>query len=97
VGLRFHEPCERPRWGVELSARIVDDQDRVASSLQEQDTPGFTTYDLRSYWQATDGLVLVAGIENFTDKNYREHLDLRTGRGVFQPGINFYFGFEWRY
>jgi outer membrane receptor protein involved in Fe transport len=42
-------------------------------------------------------LLLLAGIENLTDKYYHEHLDLRTGRGVFQPGINFYFGFELTY
>ena len=35
--------------------------------------------------------------DNFTDKQYHEHLDLRTGHGVFQPGINFYFGVELTY
>jgi outer membrane receptor protein involved in Fe transport len=39
----------------------------------------------------------VAGVENFTDKQYHEHLDLRTGRGVFQPGVSFYFGIELNY
>jgi outer membrane receptor protein involved in Fe transport len=96
VGIRVHEP-EQSQWAVELSARIVDNQDRVASSLFESPTPGFTTYDLRSYWQATDRLLLVAGVENFTDKQYREHLDLRTGRGVFQPGVSFYFASELQY
>jgi outer membrane receptor protein involved in Fe transport len=37
-------------------------------------------------------LTLVGGVENLTNKFYREHLDLRTGRGVFQPGITFYTG-----
>ncbi len=97
VGVRFHEPCPNPRWGLELSARIVDNQDRVASSLLERETPGFTTYDLRGYLQAADNLLLVAGVENFTDKQYREHLDLRTGSGVFQPGASFYFGVEVTY
>ena len=67
----------------------MDDQDRVALSLFEKETPGFTTYDLRAYWQATDRMLLLAGVENLTDKQYREHLDLRTGRGVFQPGAEF--------
>lgn len=97
VGVRFHDPCEKPRWVVELSARIVDNQDRVASSLLEQETPGFTTYDIRSYYRACDNVLLVAGVENFTDKQYREHLDLRTGTGVFQPGTSFYFGVEVTY
>ena len=38
----------------------------------------------------------VFGIENFTDKTYREHLDFRSLSGIqiFQPGINGYFGVE---
>jgi outer membrane receptor protein involved in Fe transport len=97
LGVRFHDPCERPRWVVEFSARIVDNQDRVASSLLEHETSGFTTYDLRSYYRAYDNVLLVAGVENFTDKQYREHLDLRTGSGVFQPGASYYFGVEVTY
>ncbi len=91
VGVRIHEPVERPRYGAEFAARIVDNQDRVATSLGELATPGYTTYDIRGYWRACDNLTLISGVENLTDKFYQEHLDLRTGRGVFQPGINFYF------
>lgn len=97
AGLRLHDPCEQPHWGLELAARMVARQDRVATSLLEQETAGFTTWDLRGFWRANDSVVLVTGVENFTDKDFREHLDLRTGNGVFQPGINFYFGVEWAY
>jgi len=97
VGFRIHDPCPQPTWGVEFGARIVDNQDRVASSIVELATPGFTTYDIRGFWRACDNLTLISGVENLTDKFYREHLDLRTGRGVFQPGINFYFGAEVTY
>lgn len=97
VGLRLHSPDENQPWAVEFAARIVDNQDRVASSLFEQESPGFTTYDVRGYWQATDRLLLIAGVENLTDKQYREHLDLRTGYGVYQPGRSFYFGTELQY
>jgi outer membrane receptor protein involved in Fe transport len=97
LGVRLHATEEDPPWGLELSARIVDNQDRVASSLFEEQTPGFTTCDVRGYWQATDHLLLVAGVENLTDKQYREHLDLRTGYGVYQPGRSFYFGSELQY
>jgi len=43
--------------------------------------------------------MLVAGVENFTNRNYREHLDFRSpgGQSVFQPGVNFYLGTEWSY
>jgi outer membrane receptor protein involved in Fe transport len=68
---------------------MVDQQNRVAKTLLEQHTPGFTVFDLRSYWQRTPQNLLVAGIENFGDRFYREHLDLRTGM-MYQPGISFY-------
>lgn len=68
----------------------MDNQDLVAKSLRELPTPGFTTYDVHSFWQVNQNVLLVAGVENLTDKQYREHLDIRTG--VSQPGINFAFG-----
>lgn len=92
LGLRVHEPGANPDWGMELSARIVDAQNRVATSIGELPTGGYTTFDARGFWRANKHLTMVGGVENFTNKFYREHLDLRTGRGVFQPGINFYFG-----
>jgi outer membrane receptor protein involved in Fe transport len=101
VGVRLHEVARQPRWNVELAARIVDNQDRVATSLFESTTPGFTVWDLRSAYvpASIKGLTLVAGIENFTDKTYREHLDFRsfTGVSLLQPGINTYAGLDWQY
>ncbi len=96
VGFRIQEPTER-RYGVELAARIVDDQNRVATSLLESETPGFTTYDVRGFWRVCKNLMLVSGVENLTDKQYREHLDSRNFSSVFQPGVNFYFGAELTY
>lgn len=93
VGLQLHDPNER--WGVELAARIVDDQDRVATSLGELTTPGFTTLDIRGFWQARKHLFLFAGVENLTDNNYLEHFDSRIAiNPVYQPGVNFYVGSE---
>jgi outer membrane receptor protein involved in Fe transport len=97
AGLRLHDPCETPRWSVELSALMVAEQDLVAASLLEQPTPGYIVYNVRTYWQATDNLMLVAGVENLTNEQYRKHLDLRTGLGVFQPGRSLYFGSDLRY
>ena len=87
------------------------DQGRFAQSLAEVGTPGFTIYDIRAFWQATKRLLLTAGVENVGNKNYREHLDLRTGTvvltsptgqvqvgpGLLQPGVNFYFGAQLTY
>jgi outer membrane receptor protein involved in Fe transport len=105
TGLRFHEPRQQgkqPRWSVELSARSVLNQDAVAASLGELPTPGFTIFDVRGYWQVTKNFLLVSGVENFGDKQYRQHLDPRSGPAnpgdlanptnpiLLQPGVNFY-------
>lgn len=91
LGLRLKDPtCNH--WGVDFNARVVSNQDRVATSLQEVETPGFTTYDLRTYWQLSSRVVFYAGVENLTDKFYQEHLDYRTGLGVYRRGRSFYFG-----
>jgi outer membrane receptor protein involved in Fe transport len=97
IGLRFHEDRKNPRWGTEIFARWVENQDRVATSLGEVTSAGFTVWNLRAYWQAREGILLTAGVENLFDKYYREHLDLLTGRGVYQPGISGYVGVELRY
>jgi len=99
LGFRLHQAGASPRWSVELSARLVARQDRVATSLLETPTPSFTVWDVRSYWQATERLLLLAGVENFGDRTYREHLDFRSQSGIqmFQPGANFYCGGELTY
>lgn len=96
IGFLIEEPSTNPRWGVELSARVVDDQSRIAATLEEIATPGFTTYDIRTYYRKGDWL-LTSGFENLTDKFYREHIDYRSGFGVFRPGISFYTGLEVTY
>ena len=44
-------------------------------------------------------MLLVAGVENFTNRAYREHLDFHAASGlvVRQLGISFYFGGEVSY
>jgi iron complex outermembrane recepter protein len=89
VGIRVKEPyCER--WAVELEARIVDNQDRVAATLFEQPTPGFTVWNVRGYWRPYERITLYGGVENLGNLFYREHLDYRPGLSVWQPGISFY-------
>ena len=101
IGARLRNDVKNERWNLELAARIVDNQDRVATSLLETPTAGFTVWDLRGTWRPSTkrDITLVSGVENFTDKQYREHLDFRslTGVSIFQPGVNFYFGADVAY
>ena len=97
LGLRLHEPCDDPRWGVEAAARVVDDQGRVAQTLFESPASGFTIWDVRAYWRVRPNMLLIGGVENLGDKFYREHLDSLAGRGVFQPGASYYIGSEITY
>jgi outer membrane receptor protein involved in Fe transport len=96
-GFRVHEESKQPKWAVEFLVRTVMQQGEAATSLGEQPTAGFTTLNLRSYWQATKKLLLTAGVENLLDKFYREHLDPQAGNQLFRPGVNVYFGAEVRY
>lgn len=99
LGVRMRGEVQQFRWNVELAARILNSQDRVAATLAETRTPGFTVWDLRSFWEVGENVTIVAGVENFTDTDYREHFDFRslTGLAIRQPGVNFYVGSEVRY
>ena len=120
VGVRLHDSNRGQRWGVELFARIVDNQDRLGVIRQggtnttvpiEQATPGFTVWELRSYYNYSR-ISLVAGIYNLFDRTYLEHLDLRcrskpfrpfrraertAPEFAFRPGFTPYVGLEWVY
>jgi iron complex outermembrane recepter protein len=97
VGLLLHDPTETEQWGIEASVRMVSRQNRIAETLDEVETAGFHTIDLRAFRKFGDSILATAGVENLADRHYREHLDYRSGLGVFRPGINFYFGTEIRY
>ena len=96
LGFVLQDPSPQRCWGIEFQARVVDNQDRVAESLEEVPTAGFTTYDIRAY-RHIGSVLLTGGVENLTDKFYREHIDYRSGLGVFRPGVGGYVGAEWRY
>ncbi len=105
LGSRFS--TQDPNWGVEFAARFVQHQHRLGTYRQmpgngqvvtlEDPTPGFTVWDLRGYWHVTERLSLAAGVENLLNTNYQEHLDYRTGAGLFQPGVNGYLSVELHY
>jgi outer membrane receptor protein involved in Fe transport len=80
----------------------------TATTVIEQETPGFTVYYLRGYYNVVESelssLNLVGGIDNLFDKTYIEHLDLRLqAQGIFpqslvlSPGITPFMGLEYTY
>lgn len=109
LGFRFDDGHVQSRWHTEISARFVDGQDKIATSLGEMTTPGYTVWDIRGFWQATDMLSINVGVENFGNRQYQDHLDPH-GRmlpsnpfapgteeslgSVFRPGASFYFATE---
>jgi outer membrane receptor protein involved in Fe transport len=102
LGLRVHAPGRDPWWQVEFSARMVSGQDNVARSLDEFPTPGFTVFTVRGFLKVSDGVLVSAGVENFGDRNYREHLDPISGTllnsgPLFRPGTNFFFNTQITY
>jgi iron complex outermembrane receptor protein len=97
VGIVLHDSAPVRRWGVEISARMVASQNRVAASLQELESDGFALGDIRAYRVLRNRALLTCGVENFTNTFYREHLDFRTGDDVFRPGVNFYSGLQLQY
>jgi iron complex outermembrane receptor protein len=100
VGLRWHDASSSPWWLIELSARMVGPQNRIATSLEELPSAGFAVGDLRAYLRPSSAWTLQAGVENFTNRNYREHLDFRsrtTIASMFQPGISGYVGAQLTY
>ena len=92
----FHSCEPEPLWSCQFSIRAVDSQDRIATSLGEFPTPGFTVYDVEGYVRLTANTVLTAAIYNLTDKAYQEHFDARRGLAlpVLQPGQSIFTGLE---
>jgi len=106
LGLRLTDTRSQ-RWGVEYVMRLVDDQDRLSSVgfVGELATPGFNTHSIRGYYQLTDAIAFIGGVENLGDATYREHLDTRVNltegvdpqRGILRRGRSFYFAIQGEY
>jgi iron complex outermembrane receptor protein len=73
------------KW-VETEWRGAVRQDRVAESIGEIQTPGWSVVDLRAA-AGLAGSELTFGVENVFDELYRSHLDPYT---LYRPGRNFF-------
>jgi outer membrane receptor protein involved in Fe transport len=79
-------------FDIDFSATFFADQNKIAPG--EISTPGYTYYDLYLSSipikvEAVD-LNIFAGIENLTNKAYRNHLSTNRGLITIEPGRNFY-------
>jgi outer membrane receptor protein involved in Fe transport len=115
AGLRWHTADDPNYMGLELLARFVANQNRlgiirlgndqtVGSEPFELETPGFTTVNVRCYYNPSDNLSFIAGIENLLDKTYLQHLDnrLQASNGfpaafAYAPGFTPYIGVDWEF
>jgi len=71
-------------WFVELSENFAARQDRVDSSLNEEETPGWMTTDFRAGLKY-GVLSFYVGVENLLDKHYFSHLSYL--RDPFASGV----------
>jgi hemoglobin/transferrin/lactoferrin receptor protein len=78
LGLRY----QRARWWAEANARLVDRQTRLPAG--DEETPGFSVYDLRGGYDFDFGLGFLVALGNITDKLYGEPFNNRP-----EPGRNF--------
>ncbi len=84
----------------EISYRHSFEQDRVAASYGENETPAFDVVDLKTSYRIKQTISFSAGINNLFDEAYYEHLS-RTINGstrpLYSPGRSFYFSLAFNF
>ncbi|MFW6192870.1 MAG: TonB-dependent receptor domain-containing protein [Gemmatimonadota bacterium] len=78
---------------VEVTGRIVADQERVSSTRGEVSTPGYRTADVQAGLPLPRGVTARVGVTNLFDEAYANHLNARnpfTGFAVPEPGRVFF-------
>lgn len=77
---------------INLSVLFFGNQNKV--SIGEIETPGYTTYDLQVNSKQikiyNTSLQISTGIDNITNKDYRNHLSTNRGLTTSEPGRNYY-------
>lgn len=65
---------EEAAWSATVETYAAARQTHVSTTNNEQETPGFVLLNLYGQWQPAPGLSVMAGVENLTNKLYRQHL-----------------------
>ena len=95
VGLRWRGLGNRLALSGE--ALFVAEQDRVATTRFEQETPSYEVFDLRGEIRVTERVLLRAGVENLTDEAYADHLNSPnpfSRQRILEPGRSAYAGVQ---
>lgn len=82
------------KWFFEATERFADRQDRVAQSLQEEETAGWNVTDIKGGYHFNNWSV-IAGVNNLFDNYYFTHLSYQrdpysSGVRVPEPGMTAY-------
>lgn len=90
------------KFRAEIHGRVVDAQNRVASSFDESKTPGFAVFDIYANYSFFNKLDVALGVKNLFDKNYVEHLS-RAYKAMdiqslyFEPGRSINISLKYRF
>jgi outer membrane receptor protein involved in Fe transport len=71
ISIRVFEP-EKKKWGTEFTARLVNSQHEVATSLAELPSAAFSVFDLSGYYHVRENLRVSLTLENLLNTNYYE-------------------------
>jgi iron complex outermembrane recepter protein len=71
ISVRWYEP-EKKKWGTEFTARLVNSQNEVATSLAELPSAAFSVFDLSGYYHVRENIRVSLTLENLLNTNYYE-------------------------
>jgi outer membrane receptor protein involved in Fe transport len=86
------------RWRIEPSMYWASSQDRLSPRdvvdprINPEGTAGWTTFGLRANWRPTSEFDLSLGVDNISDRRFREH-----GSGFDSAGRNAYASLQWSF
>ncbi|MDD3801466.1 MAG: TonB-dependent receptor [Desulfuromonas thiophila] len=98
IGLRYAAPLTNGmRYSLRAQATLYDRQRNVSDS--EDETPGYTTFDLHAglnlgAWGMFDAIDLNLSVKNLLDRGYRSHLRSSQETWIYEPGRNIVVGLQ---
>lgn len=93
---------ENKQLTAQVKSRFVANQDRIAVSFGEGETPAYELFDFQFEYRLWRQLALRAGVNNILNRNYYDHLsrpykNMPEQSMFYEPGRNFTFGAQVRF